>query len=65
MITASYRKGVEWIALNDDAGSDSATSVIAVRSYISVMLLADLFGVEVDKVARAVVRYRRTHGAGE
>lgn len=52
---ASYRRGVEWIALNDEAGSSDAEDV---AGYISTLLLADLFGVEPERVARDVVRYR-------
>lgn len=57
-MAASYRRGVEWIALNDDAGSDDARIVEQVRGYISTLLLADLFGKEPREVATDVVRLR-------
>lgn len=55
---ASYRYGVEWIAVNDDAGSSDATDIPSVSGYISTLLLADLFGKEPDDVACDVVKYR-------
>lgn len=56
---ASYRSGVAWIAMNDDSGSPDATDETVVAGYISTCLLADLFGVTQERVARDVVRYRR------
>lgn len=56
---ASYREGVEWIAENDDAGSDDAWDVERVAAYVSTCLLADLFGKSREDVARAVIRYRK------
>ncbi len=53
---ASYRKGVEWIAWNDEP-EDLDAEVVA--EYVSTGLLADLFGKDVDEVARAVVRKRK------
>jgi hypothetical protein len=55
MKRASYRHGVEIIALNDETAE---TDPEAVAGMISVCLLADLFGVEPERVARDVVRYR-------
>lgn len=62
MRRASYREGVAWIAMNDDAGSNDALEESAVQGYISTVLLADLFGVGTDRVARDVVRYRTKNG---
>lgn len=59
MKRASYRHGVAIIALNDEAGGDEALDESIVRTYISVGLLADLFDVPVERVARDVVRYRK------
>lgn len=53
---ASYREGVAWIALNDEPSDVDPDSV---ASYISTMLLADLFGKEPADVAKAIVRKRR------
>jgi hypothetical protein len=53
-----YREAVEWIARNDDPGEMSADPV---SGLISVALVADLFGKEQIEVARAVIRFRRTH----
>lgn len=55
MATKGYRFGVEWIALNDEAGEMSTDEVAAL---ISVGLLADLFGKTTEQVAKDVVKYR-------
>lgn len=54
---ASYREGVAWIAYEDNLGDDEGVEELA--GYISVLLLADLFGVSGEKVARDV--YRKRH----
>lgn len=64
MARASYRFGVEWIAMNDDAGSMEAMETDAdheerVAGYISTGLLADLFGKTAESVARDIVRKRK------
>jgi len=59
---ASYREAVQWIASNDAPGDDDALEVEAVRGYISTCLVADLFGVEAERVARDVVRARERDG---
>lgn len=56
---ASYRKGVEIIALNDEPGDMDVTSV---ASFTTVGLLADLFGKTTEEVAKDVVRFREKHG---
>lgn len=53
---ASYRFGVEWIAQNDAPGDGDDAEALA--GYISVLLLADLFGVEPAKVASDVLKRR-------
>jgi hypothetical protein len=61
-VRASYRHGVDWIALNDNAGEDTPSNPEAegnVASYISTSLLADLFDKKNDDVARDVMRARR------
>lgn len=56
MKRASYRHGIELIALNDEA---EELDPEVMRTIISVGLLADLFGVDVERVAADVVRYRK------
>lgn len=55
---ASYRAGIAWIALNDDPGSIEAFQLDTLSGLISVCLLADLFGVDSERVARDVIKYR-------
>jgi hypothetical protein len=60
---ASYRKGVIWIAFNDNSGEDGPDNPAAeenIKGYISVALLAELFGVQPSKVAREVLHIRAT-----
>lgn len=59
MTAPSYRKAVEWIALNDAQARDPAPLLV---SSTSVLLVAELFGVEAFQVAGDVLRYCRTHG---
>ncbi len=56
MKRASYKHGIEIIALNDNAG-EMDQDVIA--GQISVGLLADLFGVTTARVACDVIAYRK------
>lgn len=56
MKRASYRFGVEHIALNDEPAEMDPTEM---ASMISVALLADLFGVTTERVAADVIRLRR------
>ena len=58
MKRANYRDAIAWIACKDDAGTPDALNLEAVQGHISVCLIADLFGVEQERVARDVVRYR-------
>lgn len=55
----TYRQAIVWIALNDDPGSSNSMKVSSVKTLISVQLIADLFGKTHEKVARAVIRYRK------
>jgi hypothetical protein len=54
---ASYREAVQWIADNDAAGDDDPVDVL--NGLISVLLVADIFRVDADKVARDV--WNRRH----
>jgi hypothetical protein len=56
---ASYRKGVAWIAWNDEPEDLDPENV---SGYISTSLLADLFGKDPLDVAKDVVRYRKQQG---
>lgn len=58
MKRASYREGVEIIALNDEAAELDEEMVVGLAS---VMLLAELFGVDQERVVRDVVRFRKKH----
>jgi hypothetical protein len=56
MKRASYREAVQWIACNDNTGSKDDESEIA--SYVSTLLIADIFAVEPERVARDVMKQR-------
>jgi hypothetical protein len=53
---ASYREGIECIALNDEPTS---LEVEDMEAMASVMLQAVLFGVTQERVAKDVVRFRK------
>jgi len=53
----SYRTAIELLALNDDPGEMDEESVA--RS-VSVGIVASLFEVEAERVARDVVRFRKS-----
>lgn len=59
---ASYRKGVEWIAYNDEPFDRDVESI---AGYISTLLLADLFGKPAAEVAEAIRRVRIRDKVGE
>lgn len=50
-----YRDGVQWIADNDEGRNVDPETV---AGQISTLLLADLFGVEPERVAKDVIRIR-------
>ena len=56
MKRASYREGIEIIALNDSCDLETEEELVGMPS---VFLLAHLFGVEQERVARDVIQYRR------
>lgn len=58
MKRASYRHAVEWIAYNDD---DACMEEEIVREQVTVLLVADLFGVDSERVARDVMRKRKAY----
>jgi len=56
MKRASYREGIEIIALNDEP---TILDVEEMIGFPSVMLLAELFGVTQEKVAGDIIKFRR------
>lgn len=58
MKRASYREGIEIIALNDNCDLLTADELVGTGS---VFLLAELFGVDQERVAADVVKYRQKH----
>lgn len=58
----AYRDAVAFIALEDDpAAGPNADEIV---DYITTALVADMFGVDVDRVARDVAKVRRKQGVG-
>jgi len=55
MKRASYRFAVQWIADTDESAE---TDLEAIKSLPSVLLIADLFGIDNERVARDVLRKR-------
>lgn len=58
----SYRESVAWIGENDSAGDDEALDPVWVVGLVTVGFVADMFGVEQEKVAADVVKYRKKKG---
>jgi hypothetical protein len=69
MNRASYRAAIEWIALNDEAGietadeEDQSDCERRASEYVTSALIADIFGVESARVGRDVMRKRRAIAA--
>lgn len=59
MKRASYREAVAWVALNDSAADDDALEVEAVSGLVSTVLVADIFDVDPERVARDIIRVRK------
>lgn len=62
MKRASYRAAIEWIAANDEAGTDGPGNPDAeanVACYVTTLLVADLFDADPQRIARDVMRARR------
>lgn len=55
-----YKFGVVWIAENDSSGNGDDVHTIA--SYVSTLLLSDLFHKQPGDVAEDIFRYRQSHG---
>jgi hypothetical protein len=58
MKRASYRKAIDWIAVNDSAADDTADDPSIVAELVSAVLVAELFDVDPLKVGADVVRAR-------
>ena len=52
---ASYKAGIAWIAENDEPSLSDREEV---SWLVSVTLMAELFGKDLDQVARDVIKYR-------
>ncbi len=59
MKRASYRHAIDWVAWNDDPETLEAEDI---RGYISTLLVADLFGVEPERVALDIAEKREELG---
>lgn len=55
---ANLKAAVQWIALNDNAGEKDTVEDTA--GYLTVALVADLFGKDTTEIARKVVYWRKT-----
>lgn len=56
-VTGCYRDGVDWIAANDNPAD--CDEINGVAGYISVLMLADIFGKEPERVAADILAVRR------
>ncbi len=61
---ASLRTAVEWIAVNDEPSFRSMEDVEELSGLISVVLVADLWGLDAGDVAVEVIRYRQAEDRG-
>lgn len=61
MKRASIREAVAWIAYNDDPAS--GPDFDSLRGQITVLLVADIFGLDADEVARRVCGLRTREAA--
>jgi len=53
-----YQKGIELIALNDETAS---TEIDLISGLFSVALLADIFSIKLEDVAKDVLKYRERY----
>jgi len=65
MKRASYREAVYWIAMNDGPGDHDALEVEYVQGQLTVGIIADIFGVADERVAKDVVRVRKAERKAE
>ena len=57
----SYKEAIAWIALNDAPGDDDALDIEATKCYVTSVLIADIFGVDDEKVGKDIVLFRKNH----
>lgn len=57
MSSPSYNRAVRWIAYNDN---DAELDQSAIEEYVTVALVADLFGKSTEQVAQDVFNVRKT-----
>jgi predicted P-loop ATPase/GTPase len=53
--TKTYKKAVEWIAINDEP---SETDLEEISGFLTVTLIADLFNIDEQVVAKDVLKIR-------
>lgn len=58
MKRASYRNGIDFIAMNDSCDLETVEDLVGMPT---VFLLAELFGVPQERVAEDVIKYRKKH----
>ncbi|MCL4683040.1 MAG: hypothetical protein KJZ92_17465 [Rhodocyclaceae bacterium] len=61
MSRPTYRAAIEWIAANDNPGAAEPSETL--KGYLTVALVADLFGVDVKRAAEDVANFRNKQGA--
>lgn len=54
-----WKRAIHFIAFNDGDGDNDALDFRHVKGMVSVVAIAETFGVHTEKVARAVVSLRR------
>ena len=59
MKRASYREAIQWVADNDGSGDAERLDLEEVSYLVSSLLVADLFGVDPERVGRDVIRKRK------
>lgn len=59
MKRASYREAIEWIARNDEAGSEESMIHSEVSFLVTSLLISDIFNVDNLKVGTDVIRKRK------
>jgi hypothetical protein len=57
-----YKRGVEFIALNDDPGSSQAMEVEHVQHQISVITMSEILNKPAKQIAKDIVKYRKAKG---
>lgn len=58
MKRASYRDAIDYIACNDEPNGMDIEEIIG---YTTVQLVSNIFGLDDQKVAKDIVKYREKH----